>query len=422
MRRLYSLFMYLAAPFVLGYFAARGFRDTRYWSRWGERLGYAPPSRHSGAVMVHGSSMGEINAAAPLVRALLTDGGADLLITAFTPTGSNRAEELFGQQVAHCYLPLDLPSAVRRFLDRQRPAAVVIMETEVWPNLLHFAAQRGIPVAIVNARLSDRSLRGYRRLGALIREALEGVDLILAQSEDDGARFVQCGADPGRVLVTGNLKFDIGVSASVAETGELLRASWGATRPVLVAGSTHAADESALLEGFSGILVNFPEALLILVPRHPERFGEAAKAARDSGLRTHLLSEGQRLPEGTQCLVVDTMGELLRYYAAADVAFVGGTIAPVGGHNVLEPAALGKPVLVGRDTHNVREAIGRLIGAGAARVAGGADEVETMVSELLADAGLRDRMGRAGRQLVLDGRGALEKTLQALGAVIPKSD
>jgi len=412
MRRLYSLFMYLAVPFVLGYFGLRGIRDRRYWRRWGERLGRSPVTARPGAIHVHGASMGEINAANPLVGALLGRRPAPaVLLTTITPTGSHRVRELFDRRVEHCYLPLDLPGAMRRFLDRCQPALIVIMETEVWPNLMHCANARGIPVLIANARLSDRSVRGYRRLALLMEPALDATDRILAQSRADGARFIQCGADPAAVVVAGNLKFDVKVPASLAESAEVLRAGWGAHRPVLVAGSTHPADEAAILGAVQDVSVRLPDALLILAPRYPERFPEAARMAREAGLRTQLRSDGNPVDASTRCLVLDTMGELLNYYAAADVAFVGGTIAAVGGHNVLEPAALGKPVLVGPHTRNVGEVIDRLLEVGAAERVRDRAELAAALGRLFGDASRRDRMGRAGLRLVEKGRGALERTL-----------
>lgn len=422
MRRLYSLFMYLVTPIVMGYFALRGLRDSRYWHRWNERLAYAPAVGPPGRIMVHGSSMGEINAASPLVQALLkVPRSPGLLITTFTPTGAGRARELFGQQAQHCHLPLDLPSAMRRFLDRQQPSLIIIMETEIWPNLIHFATTLGIPVLIANARLSEKSVHGYLRLKALIRPALGRLRAILAQSVVDGARFIRCGAEPGAVIVTGNLKFDADVPASLVETGELLRASWGVNRPVLVAGSTHEDDEASLLEAFPAVLKKHPHALLVLAPRHPERFQEAARKASDAGLNTLLRSAGKSPTGEIQCLVVDTMGLLPSYYAAADVAFVGGTIADIGGHNVLEPAALGKPLLVGPHTRNVGETAARLIEAGAARRVQRPAEIAAALIELFGDASRRDRTGQSGSRLVEKGRGALERTLAEIRRVREES-
>lgn len=418
MRFLYSLFMYLATPFALGYFGLRGLRDARYWHRWRERLGFWPAPRVHGAVLVHCSSMGEVNAASPLVHALL-EGPAprSVLLTTITPTGAQRALDLFADRLEVRHLPLDLPGACKRLMRRYQPAALVIMETEIWPNLFHAASCNGVPVLMANARLSERSVRAYQRLGGLIRPTLGLVSRILAQTDRDASRFVACGATRERVQVTGNLKFDVALPDGLAESRHNLRAEWGKHRPVLTAGSTHRADEMVLFAAFNRLLADLPDALLVLAPRHPERFAEAAESARQAGLAVHLHSSGPPVPSATQCLVVDTMGQLLAYYAAGDVAFVGGTLAPVGGHNVLEPAALGRPVLVGPHTDNVTETLGQLLQAGAAERIGGEDELLTACRALFDDADRRARMGAAACKLVASGRGALAKTLQSLNAL-----
>lgn len=425
MRLAYSLLVYLALPFALAYFGLRGLRDRRYWSRWGERLGLGSGPAGEGAtacILVHAASLGEVNAAAPLVEALLSrHPELPLLVTTFTPTGSQRVRELFGDRVGHRYLPLDLPGAVRRFMNRASPLLAVVIETEIWPNLYAQAARRQVPLLIVNARMTEESLRGYRLAGGLVREALAGVTSVLAQTRVDAERYVERGARPDRVRVTGNLKFDLTVPASLVESAEILRTRWGVERPTLVAGSTHEQDEAELFEAFLRLLNRHPRALLVLAPRHPERFGRVAQDARDLGLVTALRSAGAAPAADAQCLVVDTMGELPRYYAAADVTFVGGTIAPVGGHNVLEPAALGKPILLGPELHHVREIAHQLLEAGAALPVTGRGDLESTVDALFNDAASRDRMGQAGLALVEAGRGALQEALREVERHIPGS-
>jgi 3-deoxy-D-manno-octulosonic-acid transferase len=321
---------------------------------------------------------------------------------------------VFGEAVFHVYAPLDLPGAVRRFFDRVRPRLLVIMETEIWPNLYHEAAARGIPIVIANARISQRSFGRYRRLRGLTAEALGNTTRIAAQSAGDAERLQALGAPQARLTVTGNLKYDVSLPPGLAEDGRGIRAAWGAQRPVLVAGSTHEREEAVILDAFRGVLAAFPDALLVLVPRHPERFARAAQAARTGGLEVALHSAGATSSAGAQCFVVDAMGELLPYYAAGDVAFVGGSLEPVGGHNVLEPAALGRPVLVGPHTFNFSDITAQLIEAGAAaRVADGA-ALQAAVVELFGDADRRQRMGAAARQLVASGQGALARTLDEI--------
>jgi 3-deoxy-D-manno-octulosonic-acid transferase len=413
MRSLYSLLLYLATPLVLAYLAVRGLRDRGYAQRWSERFGRFDPPPDTGGIVVHAVSMGEVNAASALVRAMQKAFPEHpLCLTTFTPTGSERVRALFRDEVFHVYAPLDLPGAVRRFLDRVRPRLLVIMETEIWPNLYREAAARGIPILIANARISDRSIGAYRRFRGLTAAALNRVSRIAAQSEQDASRLIEIGADPGRMQVTGNLKFDIRLPPSLQEQGESIRLAWGTDRLVLIAGSTHEGDEEPVVEAFRRLLAAFPNALLVLVPRHPERFGRAAQQARSAGLKVSLRSEGASCPRSCQCFVIDAMGELLRYYAASDVAFVGGSLAPIGGHNVLEPAALSKPVLVGPHTFNFVDITNQLLDAGAAIRVTGAGDLEEAVSRLFRDPERRDRMGRASRDLVKGGQGALARTLE----------
>lgn len=420
MRSLYSLLVALATPAFLAYFAFRGLRDRRYLSRWGERLGWRAAPEGPFDFLLHAASLGEVNAAMPLLDSLLErDPAPRLLVTTMTPTGSARVLELYGDRVAHCYLPMDLPGAMRRLLRQARPRQLVVVETEIWPNLFAAARRQELPLVVANARLTRKSEQGYRRLGRLMGPALRSANAILAQGSRDAARFIRCGADPDRVSVSGNLKFDIRLPASLLETGDLLRAAWGQERPVLVAGSTHEGDEAVLFPAFLELLQQHPQALLVLAPRHPERFARAAQDASAAGLAVARRSDS-RFPGPANCLVLDTMGELLDYYAAADVAFVGGTIAEVGGHNLLEPAALGKPVLFGPHTAHVRDTATRLLESGAARrVLTVADVVET-VDPLFTHPATRDRMGQAGLALVEQGRGALQRTLDTLDALAPE--
>jgi 3-deoxy-D-manno-octulosonic-acid transferase len=424
MRTLYSLLLYLATPLILLYLAFRGLRDRDYLKRWPERFGFFDAPETPGSIVIHAVSMGEVNAASALVRAL----GArfpevPLFLTTLTPTGSERARTLFAEGVGHVYIPLDLPGAVRRFFDRVEPRMLIIMETEIWPNLYHEAHSRNIPIVIVNARISEHSIGAYRRLKGWIGETLGKVTEIAAQSELDAARMIEIGADSRRVTVTGNLKFDINPPPGLAELGDSLRQAWGTDRLVLTAGSTHEDDETALLKAFNGILKNFPAALLVLAPRHPERFGRAAQLARSAGLSISMSSENADSPADCQCLIIDTMGALMRYYAACDVAFVGGSIASVGGHNVLEPAALGKPVVVGPHTSNLQDIMRQLIENQGAFQVQDVNDLETAIHRLFKEPELRDQMGQAGFDLVKSGQGAVERTLaQIRKLLIPTID
>ena len=422
MRKLYSLLIYLITPLALLYLAFRGLRSRDYLKRWPERFAFFAAPDATGGIIVHAASMGEVNAASVLVRKLgKRYAEFPLCLTSLTPTGSDRVRTLFAETVFHVYAPLDLPGSVKRFFDRVQPRLLIIMETEIWPNLYYEAASRNIPILIANARISQNSVKGYKRFRKMTAAALSQVSQIAAQSSMDATRLVEIGADEARLAVTGNLKFDVRLPPSLIEQGDSIRLAWGTDRLVLLAGSTHEGDEGPLLEAFSGVLETYPGALLVLVPRHPERFGRAAQLARSAGLRVSMRSEGVSCPRGTQCFVIDSMGELLRYYAACDVAFVGGSIATTGGQNVLEPAALCKPVLVGPHTFNFEEITRQLIDSQAALRIQNAVELEESVRRLFNDPELRDRMGRAGFELVRSGQGALDRTLEIVDSLLTQA-
>jgi len=413
MRKLYLLASYLLMPLLLLHLAMRGLRDRDWLKRWSERFAFYRQAIPPGGIIVHAASVGEVNAAASLIRALRTRyPELPLTVTCFTPSGSARIRSLFPAEVHHVYLPLDLWGAVRRFLKHTRPRLLIVMETELWPNLFLAAQHKKVPLLLANARISDRSFRGYRRLKSLVKRVLTSVSYIAAQSEADALRFAELGASKDRIDVTGNLKFDLDLPPDVREKGHSLRQSWGVQRPVIVAGSTHEADETPLIQAFREVKKAWPETLLVLVPRHPERFQSAAALARSAGLGVALRSEGMQIPAGIDCLVVDAMGELLSCYAACDIAFVGGSLAPVGGHNLLEPAAISAPVLIGPHTQHSAEITAQLIDAGAAWVVHDAKELGQALLRLLGDAALRHQMGDAGQRVFSNGQGALDRTFR----------
>lgn len=415
MRFLYSLLVAFSTPFVLLYFVVRGFKDREYLARWNERFGWVRPGEKAGGILLHAASMGEYNAASPLIRALLGKyPNLPLTITTLTPTGSERVNRDLGNKVFHCYIPLDLPGAVKRFLYRTKPQLIIVMETEIWPNLYLEAHRLKIPLMIANARLSETSVRRYQRFPGFARNILKPVIWIGAQSSKDNGRMIQCGSEPQSTVTTGNLKFDLQVPTSLLERGEALRSRWNPTRPVLVAGSTHQADENIILPAFAGLLKSLPDALLILVPRYPERFASAAQAARAAGLRVEMYSEGEACSVRAQCFIIDTVGALMTYYACADATFVGGSMGAQGGHNALEPAALGKPVMVGPNTANAEEMIAELIACGAAVRVDTPQSFQACTEALLSDGVLRDKMGQAGLALLEKNKGALNLTLAAI--------
>ncbi|HEX5960011.1 MAG TPA: lipid IV(A) 3-deoxy-D-manno-octulosonic acid transferase [Rhodanobacteraceae bacterium] len=414
LRFLYTLAMYLATPVIIWRLAARGFRYRGYFRRWRERFGRFPDPGLHGCVWVHAVSVGEVNAALPLIMALKRRyAPRAIVVTTVTPTGSERVRKLFGDEVFHVYLPYDLPRAVRHFLDRISPDLAVVMETEIWPNLFHQCGQRGIPLAVVNARLSERSLRSYRPIRPLVRGALGNVALIAAQSHADARRYCVLGAPPDRVHVSGNLKYDMPLPKGARQRGAELREGWGAGRPVWIAASTHEGEELAAFEAHLALLARLPDALLLIAARHPERFRAVEHAARNLGFAVATHSAGDAGP-GTQCLVIDGMGVMMRYFAACDLAFVAGTLVPIGGHNVLEPAALSKPVVVGPYTFNIEEITRSLIEAGGARRVGSATELGPAVLDLLRNPAELARMGAAAHAVCARERGAARRTMVLL--------
>ena len=410
MRYLYSLLLYWLIPLALTRLAWRGLRNRGYWHRWAERFGFVP--RLEGPLIwLHAVSVGEVRASAPLVKALATDyPGHTVLITTMTPTGSATARELFGAAVAHCYAPYDLPTAVWRFLNRIRPRLALIMETELWPNLFHQCHARGIPLILANVRMSEKSARGYRRVAGFTRATLANVSRVGAQTEADAGRMRTLGA--AQVEVTGSIKFEMDVPADLAARAAALRSRIG-ERPVWVAASTRAGEEEQVLGAFAPLREQFPDLLLVLVPRHPERFDSVAKLCRQRGFRVERRSEHQDgVAPGTAILLGDTMGELLLFHAAADVSYIGGSLVPLGGQNLLEAAAVGTPVVFGPHMFNFSEISRMARGRGAGRQVQDAAELASVVADYLGNPAARRAAGEAGQRMVAENRGALAKTLE----------
>lgn len=418
MRVLYTVLLYLLVPFVLLRLLWRGLALRDYWYRWSERFGFVARPQQDIAVWVHAVSVGESLAALPLIRALVAQHGkGHVLVTTMTPTGSARVRETLGDDVLHTYVPYDLPDAVVRFITRMRPRQVVVMETELWPNLFRALARRGIPLTVANARLSPRSFRGYSRLRNSIAGVLADCTHIAAQSEADAQRFREMGALPERVSVMGNIKFDLALPEAQITQGRAMRETQSRT---WIAASTHEGEEAAALAAQQQILKTLPDARLILVPRHPQRFDAVAKLIEKSGLsyvrRSTLDSPSpvSRLPPPV--LLGDSMGEMFLYFAMSDVAFVGGSLVPVGGHNVLEPAALSLPVIFGPHMHNFIAARDLLLHTGAAEQIDSATMLASAVLDLLCDTQRASAMGAAGAQAVAANRGALARLLALINA------
>jgi len=316
-------------------------------------------------------------------------------------------------------VPVDLPGSVRRFFDRVRPRLAIVLETEIWPTLYHHCGRLGVPLVLASARISPKSVNSYRRLVGLFRQALSNGIFIAAQSEEDAQRFCSIGSAPERTHVVGNIKFDFSLPANIETQGAGLRRLLGMDRPVWIAGSTHAREEDVLLAAHRQIRARYAQALLVLVPRHPPRFEEVAGALAAQGFKYVTRSSGGGTSGDTEVFLVDTLGELLSFYAAADVAFVGGTLVPIGGHNLLEPAALGLPVLAGPNNFNSADIARMLVECGAVRIVHNPAEVANAVEELLANPTARTGMGARGRKAVEDNRGAVRRLMEFLEPLLP---
>ncbi|HVV68463.1 MAG TPA: lipid IV(A) 3-deoxy-D-manno-octulosonic acid transferase [Gammaproteobacteria bacterium] len=412
MRYLYSLLFYLSTPAIFLRLWWKGRKLPGYRQRWAERLGFIQSMAADGCIWLHAVSVGELIAARPLITSLQARyPQLTLVITNMTASGSGLAAQLAGERLRYYYVPYDMPDVVNRFLNRTRPRLAIIMETELWPNLLHYTSKRKIPILLANARLSGKSAQGYQHIAMLVKPMLQKISVIAAQTQEDAKRFKALGADPARTLVWGNMKFDVKTPLDLVEKGQALRASWGQRRPTLIAASTHAGEEEQILQAFTELRKTWPTSLLILVPRHPDRFDEVAVLCQKRGFSTIRRSQGQACTPETQIFLGDSLGELFLYYAAADVAFVGGSLVAVGGHNLLEPAALGLPIVTGPQLFNFTEIYHLLQQVNAVICVNNEKELATTWSALLEDEAKRIQMGEQARMVVETNRGAVEKHL-----------
>lgn len=412
-RWLYSLCLYLALPGVLAFLAYRGLREPGYRASVPQRFGHVV-SEGDNPIWVHAVSVGEVLAAVPLVRRLMARFPQHpVLITTMTPTGADRVRDVFGDEVAHRYVPYDLPHMVSRFLSRVKPAILVIMETEVWPNLVHGCFRRGIPVILANARLSQKSAAGYARLAPLALPAFEKLDWIAAQSGTDAERFRNLGADSGRVSVTGSIKYDVRVDEHTRVLAQQLRERIGPQRPVWIAASTHEGEDEPLLAAHEQLLDHHPDALLVLVPRHPERFETVARLIEGRGLVLARRSVGDE-PAGAQVYLADTMGELLMLFGGADAAFMGGALIARGGHNPLEAAAWALPVLTGPHVFNFTSVYEQLEREGGVTFVSDGQLLADELCRLSEDPQKRGTMGACNLGVLEANQGALERLYEGV--------
>lgn len=417
MRFFYNTIITLGLPFVAVFWTWRALIDRSYRKHWWQRFGFDYPVKDPDmkTVWIHAVSVGEVQAASPLVHALQKRlPNSQMLITTVTPTGGDRVRLLFGDSVDHAFAPYDIRPAVRRFYERVNPDLAIIIETELWPNLYNEAGQRSIPLVLASARISPRSMPRYERLVGLFRDALSNGIIIAAQSESDRQRFVDLGAPSERTFVSGNIKFDFRHADDLAERGQQFRDKNLGPRPIWIAASTHEGEDDVVIEAHQKLRQVVGDALLILVPRHPGRFDLTAEKLDAAQIVYERRTSGVAVDPSTSVLLGDTMGEVNLFYAASDVAFVGGSLVRVGGHNLLEPAALALPILAGPHLYNAEDIAVLFRDHGAVDIVHDAVELAASLEALFRRAGLREKMGHLASQLVTENRGAVDKILHRL--------
>lgn len=411
---LYRILLNLAIPLALIGLAIRGFKNPAYWSRWSERFGFVPSEIKKAApfdLWIHAVSVGEARAAAPLVNRILSDRpDANILLTTTTPTGSAMVKMMLQNKVSHCYFPYDLAWAMRNFVNTVQAKTVFVMETEIWPNMIEMVKRAGSQLVYTNVRLSERSYLRYAKFPDLVKRTLAQVDFFAVQGKLDRKHLELLGVDANKIDETGSIKFDVYVPPSLRESAEVLRRELGQDRLIWIAGSTREGEESKVLAAYKELKEKFPSLLLVLVPRHPERFDYMARKVQRRGLNVARRTEQRReIDADVDVYLGDTMGELSLLYACSDVAFVGGSLEPLGGQNILEPCAIGIPVVFGPHMFNFPDISRWTIKEGAGRMVKDETELVQVVSELLANPSLRDEMGSKGVAFIDAHKGALDK-------------
>lgn len=420
-RLVYSMLFYLLLPIILGRLLFRAIKAPAYTKRWTQRFGFVASTKvPKETIWLHAVSVGETLAAVPLVKALQEKyPDHRLMMTCMTPTGSERIKAAFGDSVDHSYAPYDMPDAVARFLNRIQPSLLIIMETELWPNTIAACHKRNIPVLLANGRLSEKSANAYRRIAPLVRTMLTELTAVAAQHKDDGARFTDLGLAEGSLCITGNIKFDLSLDQLTIEKARELLAEWRGVseRPILLAASTHHGEDEIILQAFAKVKTEIDNLLLVLVPRHPERFNQVAELCAAAGFSLARRSSEGSL-NGADILLGDTMGELMTFFGACDIAFVGGSLVPTGGHNIIEPAAWGVPVLTGPHLFNFSEASQLLLDGDAMQICHSADQMAEQVVKLLKNQTQRAEMGAAAQRIASANRGALGRLLSLIDKTI----
>jgi 3-deoxy-D-manno-octulosonic-acid transferase len=420
-RYIYTIVFYLAIPLVILRLFYRALKAPAYRQRIAERFGIFPSPNFHNSIWIHSVSVGETIAAAPLVKLLQQRyPQSSIVVTTMTPTGSERVSALFGDSVFHVYIPYDLPTAISSFLQRVRPRLLIIMETELWPNTIYACSKRSIPVVLANARLSEKSAAGYQRFSLLTQSMLGALSKVVAQSQADADRFLSLGMDHRRVRVSGSIKFDISLSDNIKDQSRQLKSQWtcAGKKLVWIAASTRIGEDEIILRAFAQLAERWPDLLLLLVPRHPERFKQVAELSRQAGFNTALRSLPDSVTEQTQVIIGDTMGELLLFYGCADIAFVGGSLVDTGGHNMLEAAAWGLPIITGESNFNFAE-ISQLLQTNKALVTvNNSESLAEQVSVFVNSAERRSEAGDRAKVVIASNRGSLDRLLDTIGEYI----
>ena len=424
MRSLYTLIIYLFVPFVLVRLYFLGFKNSAYRRRWQERFGFFKWKEEGKPVLwIHAVSVGEVNAAKPIITKLQEQYSRyQILVTTVTPTGAYTLEQYFGEEIKHLYLPYDLPFSVNQFLQQIKPSVLITMETEIWPNLYQSCHNNKIPILIVNARLSEKSSKGYRLVSTLMKQTLEKVNVIAAQTDSDAERFISFGAVKDKVVVAGNLKFDVSIPHSVTEQAESLKRYFSVNRPVWIAASTQEGEEEIILQAHKEVLQKYPEAILILAPRHPDRVNKVASLCDAVNLKFIKRTDQRSFSSEHSVFILNTLGELQLHYAASQIAFVGGSLVNTGGQNMMEPASLGLPVISGPYTYNFTEVTRLLKENDALSVVSNADELASEVCLMLSDANHRHNMGEKGRKVIEESKGNIKRLMEVIEPYLTENE
>ena len=417
-RLIYTALFYFISPFYFLRLAWKGIKNIDYLKRWPERLGFVKNlSSQKDVLWVHAVSVGEVNASLPLLRSLLdTYQNLDLLVTTTTPTGSEMLRRTMGNRIKHQYIPIDLPYCIKKFLNFWKPKALLILETEIWPNIIHECNKREIFIGIINARLSEKSKKNYLNIKSLINPSLDKIDLLVAQYNSDKKRFNELIKEKD-IKLSGNLKYEIEIPSELANISNTIKDSWsieGENRPLLIADSTHESEEEIILESFSELLRSMNNALLIICPRHPERFSQVYNLILKKNFKVARRSKKDQVDSNIEVLLGDTMGELNLLYSVSDIAFVGGSLIDHGGQNIIEPASLGKPICSGPNLRNFEDVAMELEKAEALKIIYTPKDITNYCLDLLNNEAEIQRLGEASLLVTKKNKGSLQKILSHL--------